>query len=56
MKRLDIDYIDVLQCHRYHIIYADFEIRNDLWFKRFDPETPIEETVRSSLASMVAKL
>ena len=31
-------------------------IRSDLWFKRFDPETPIEETVRSSLASAVAKL
>ena len=31
-------------------------ILSDLWFKRFDPETPIEETVRSFLASTVAKL
>jgi diketogulonate reductase-like aldo/keto reductase len=29
LERLQLDYVDVLQCHR------------------FDPDTPIEETVRS---------
>lgn len=33
LERLGLDYIDLLQCHR------------------FDPETPIEETVRLSLPS-----
>lgn len=37
LKRLDVEYVDVLQCHR------------------FDPDTPIQETVCPHFISMIAE-
>lgn len=44
LKRLDVEYIDLLQCHRLAPATGKFP---SCWhFFRFDEETPIEETVR----------
>jgi aryl-alcohol dehydrogenase-like predicted oxidoreductase len=30
LKRLDVEYIDVLQCHRWSFIRTDFRARNNI--------------------------
>lgn len=49
LERLQLDYIDVLQCEC-HLIWSLSETNTDATGHRFDPNTPIEETVSAEFS------